>query len=105
MRPRTLLTTLLIFLAAAALFGGCYLHQGGLMMLSPKYDESRLLGLSRAEVVQRLGPPSYDPQTLATRPWHEAEDGPYYLGYYQKGATCSITFKDGKVASVRRYWK
>jgi hypothetical protein len=74
-------------------------------MISPKYGQNKLLGLTRAEVIQRLGPPSYDPQAATTRPWNEVEDGPDYLGYYQNWATWSITFKDGKVDSVKRFWK
>lgn len=105
---RKLLKPLIAVVVCLALFGGCYLQQGGWMMLSPKYDQSRLLGLTRDEVLQRLGPPSFDPKSApmyTTRPWDDAEDGPYYLGYYQGWATCSITFKDGKVDSVKRFWK
>jgi len=80
-------------------------------MINPKFDESRLLGLTRQEVLQRLGPPSYDPMdpkwgaTYTTRPWNEAEDGGYLLAYYQGWAPCGITFKNGKVDSVRKSWK
>jgi hypothetical protein len=105
---RKFLKPLLGVLLCLVLFGGCYLQEGGCMMLSHKYDESRLIGLTRDEVLHRLGPPSFDPKSApiyTTRPWNDAEDGPQWLGYYQGWATCSITFKDGKVDSVTRSWK
>jgi hypothetical protein len=104
-RPKPFAAALLCLTLLA---GGYYLTQGGWMMLSPTYDQRRLLGLTRGEVVQRLGPPSFDPRaapTYTTRPWADADDGQDYLGYYQGQATCSITFKDGKVDSVQRFWK
>ena len=102
---RTIIKPLVIIAVCLTLFGGCYLQHGGWMMINPKYDEKALLGLTRAEVIHRLGPPSFDPQAASTRPWNEAEDGPDYLGYFQNWATCRIGFKNGKVDSVRRFWK
>lgn len=105
---RKLLKQLIGVFLCMALFGGCYLQHGGWMMLSTKYDESYLIGLAPKEVMQRLGPPSFDPQATpmyTTRPWNDIEDGPYYLGYAQGWARCTITFKNGKVDSVRRTWK
>ena len=100
-----LIKPLVIVAVCLTLFGGCYLQQGGWMMVNPKFDEKRLLGLTRSEVLQRLGPPSFDPQAASTRPWNETEDAQDYLGYYQSWATCAISFKNGKVDSVRRFWK
>jgi len=102
---RAFIKPLIAVVIVAGLLEGCYLQQGGWMMLNPKYGQGALLGLTRAQVVQRLGSPNFDPQTSATRPWNDAQDGPYYLGYYQNWATCTITFKDGKVDSVKRSWK
>lgn len=106
-----LVKVIIVASACAILIGGCYLRQGGWMMLSRKYDEKRLLGLTRQEILQQLGPPSFDPidpkwgPTYTTRPWNDTDDGQYHLGYYQGWATCSIIFKDGRVDSVRRSWK
>ena len=93
-----------------ALLGGCYLQQGGWMMISRRYDQSNLVGLSSAQVIQRFGPPSYDPRVPghgSTQPsWtSEAADGPLVLGYYQNWATCRIEFENDRVVSVERYWK
>lgn len=97
-------------IAVAVLLEGCYLQQGGWMMINPKYDEAKLVGLSSAQIVQRLGRPSYDPRTPGigtTQPsWtSEAADGPLVLGYHQNWATTRIEFKNDRVVSVQRYWK
>lgn len=103
-----LLRLLIVLVVIGLLLGGCYFQQGGWMMMNPKYDESRLLGLTSADVIKRLGTPSYDPRTpyrASTKWFNEAEDGPLVIGYYQNWATCRIEFKDDRVVSVRRYWK
>jgi hypothetical protein len=97
-------------LVVVVLLGGCYLQMGGWMMINPKYDQSKLVGLTSSQVIQRLGPPSYDPRVPfrgTTQPaWtSEAADGPLVLGYYQNAGTCRIEFKNDRVVSVQRYWK
>jgi hypothetical protein len=92
------------------LFGGCYLRMGGWIMIDPKYDQSNLVGLTSAQVVQLLGPPSYDPRVPprpTTQPYwtSEAADGPLVLGYFQGAGTCRIEFMNDRVVSVQRYWK
>jgi hypothetical protein len=89
------------------LLGGYCLQQGGWMMLNPRYDQSRLIGLTSAQVIQRLGKPSHDPRVIwrgSTQPsWTgEPSDGPLVFGYYQGWATCRIEFENDRVVSVRR---
>jgi hypothetical protein len=75
------------------------------MFWEAKYDEKNLLGLTSAQVIQRLGPPSYDPRTIifgSTQPsWtDEKDDGPLVLGYYSGWATCAIKFQNDRVVSA-----
>lgn len=96
----------------AVLLGGCYLQQGGWIMLNPAYGQARLSGLTSAQVVQRLGPATDDPRLpykgFVKRPRYwasEAVDGPLSLAYYQGWGTCVIEFRNDRVVSVRRFWK
>ena len=68
----------------------------------PKYDESRLVGLTREEVIAKCGKPYYDP--LATGRWRdEVQDGPLYLCYTgPAGQRYAVRFEHGKVAKVER---
>lgn len=84
---------------------GCFLQVGGRMMLGSTFTLENLNGLSRDQVVERLGTPWYDPKQGLGRPWNEAIDGPYYLGYIQGWAHCTIRFSNGVVASVETGWK
>jgi hypothetical protein len=108
--------TLLVCMVVACLPIGCYLQQGGWMMIGPRYTKARLLGLTPDEVIRMLGKPSNDPRVpwdfyhgrpSATQPhWRgEAEDGPLFLAYYQGWATCRVDFKDGHVVDVQKFWK
>ncbi len=63
------------------------------MMLNPKYAEKNLLGLTTAQVIQRLGSPHYD--SRQTDP-----QSPVYLTYDYAGVGRTIEFDHDKVVSV-----
>jgi hypothetical protein len=70
----------------------------------PRFDEQALLGLTPTAVVQKVGPPSYDPRDHG---WKTAtEDGPLVLGYFgPAGQTYRVEFRNGQVWHVQRYMK
>ena len=99
-------TVLVIIFVALFCF---YLQQGGWIMWNPKYDQARLLGLTSAQVIQKLGPASHDPRIPvgagSSPEWTGEADGPLYLGYFQGWGTCVIEFQHDRVVSVQRFWK
>jgi hypothetical protein len=96
-----LLCCILFWMAAFTPLNGIWVYW------LPRYSEKNLLGLTPNQVVERLGPPSYDPRRAlfgSTRPgWtNEEQDGPLVLGYYRGWTTVSIEFKNERVVAV---WK
>jgi hypothetical protein len=103
MKRRTCWTFSLI-LCIPPLLLGCCLERDGPMMVNPRFAEKTLVGLTSAQVVERLGPASFDPR-LRSGWTAEETDGPLVLGYFEYGATCRIEFKNDRVINVERYWK
>jgi hypothetical protein len=64
------------------------------MMLNPKYDEKNLLGLTSSQVIQKLGPPSYDSRE------HPIPSEQMWFAYEYAGVSRTIQFKNDKVDSV-----
>jgi hypothetical protein len=109
---RARLTVLILF---AILFCAVFLDCGGAMYFLPRYQQRNLLGLSKKEVIDRLGEPSFDPSKpfpyrgQAPASWagvkpewtSEAENGPLFIGYSSGWTTCRIEFENDRVVEVR----
>lgn len=113
MKFRQFLVALICLLPLA--FGvNCYWNSfGGAIYRSSRYSPERLMGRTEEEVVELLGPPSYDPRRShpsrknlpATRNWNEAEDGPLSLAWYRGWAHCVVRFHNGRVIKVEHGMK
>jgi hypothetical protein len=102
MKPRHFIST--GFAGAAALYLTSCLWWGVWINWEPKYDLRNLVGLTPAQVVQRLGPPSFDPRV--TDGWKsEQEDGPLSLGYTSGVYSITIRFNNDRVFRVDHYTK
>jgi hypothetical protein len=87
------------FAAVAGLYLTSCLWWGVWINWEPKYDLKNLSGLTPDQVVQRLGPPWFDPR--ATDGWKsEQENGPLALGYRSGAYGIVIRFNNNKVVSV-----
>jgi hypothetical protein len=116
---RSMLKLLVVFVLLPVLGFGCWLQHGAWMMhFSPSYKEKNLLGLTVAQVEQKLGAPDYDPRkpwpykrnppkgSTTTQPdWRDERDGRLALAYYQNWATTTIWFENGRVVEVKHFWK
>jgi len=87
------------------------LYAGDLYFLNSKYSRKHLIGLTSAQVVQRLGPPSDDPRVpqifnspqSVGKAWkNEKADGPLYLSWDFQGDACVVEFSNDKVVDT---WK
>jgi hypothetical protein len=108
LKPRRAYGLVAVVSASLLLLVILELYNGFWMFWESKYDQQNLLGLTSAQVVQRLGPPSYDPRhpLHGQSSWRsEDEDGPLALSYYVGWAGCAIEFKNDHVVSVARGWK
>lgn len=101
-----------VFLGCFSAGGGYGIIRGLMMSGDPAFSEANLRGLTRDQVLQRLGKATSDPawidsrgKSAATRPWDETSEGPYYLAYYRGSGTCVIRFTDGRVSSVQHSMK
>src|SRR5262245_48796424 len=103
MRPslhrRLALSGTLIFLLVVAYgFRSTYLP----VQWNPRFQLEALQGKTPDEVVKALGSPDFDPRvSTVDGNWMEDRDGPYWIAYYGRlGTTCTIKFKNDKVALI-----
>lgn len=91
-----------------------WLFAGDLYFLNPKWSRKNLIGLTSAQVIQRLGQPSDDPRVphifnsppSVGKGWkNEKTDGPLYLSWDYQGDSCVIEFSNDKVVDVHKYRK
>lgn len=105
MAKRWILLSLLIMIAGAATLVFIPVSRMPIIGWDAQYDQQGLIGLSYAQVIQKLGAADYD-QRASGRWKTEQQDGPLAISYYGPvGQTYVVKFSGDRVTTVERFYK